>query len=100
MRLESNKVTRFLQSTPNYDILAESTYREMFMYVPTAIPNRTKYIISEYKKKEMKKYTCDIVRMCVEMAYFKDDLIKKVEFSPAYLHCEKPTTSDRREAMK
>jgi len=67
-------------------------YRELFLYVPCNFNDRSKHIVSEYKKKEMKYYSCDIVRMTVDLAYFSEGMINRIEFSPAYLHCERPTT--------
>lgn len=76
LRQANNKDTKkFLQSTPNYDILSNPQYREMFLYVPAATPNRTKHIVSIYMKKEMKRHSCDIVRMCIDMAYFKPEML-------------------------
>lgn len=75
-------------------------YREMFMYVDTVTPDRTKYIVSRFKKKEMKRYSCDIVRMGIDLAYFNEDMIRKIEFNPVYLHCEKPTTKNRKDIIK
>lgn len=75
-------------------------YREMFLYVECATPDRTKFIVSQYKKKSLKRFTCDIVRMGVDMAYFTDDMISKIQFNPVYLYCERPTTRDRKDVIK
>lgn len=44
----------------------------------------------------MKRFTCDIVRMSIDLAYFNETMARKIEFKEEYLHCERPTTAERK----
>jgi len=48
----------------------------------------------------MKRYTNDIVRIGIDLAYFNDEMLKKIELDPIYLYHSKLSPKNTREQYK
>ena len=77
-----------MEGVHTYNILANPTWYEKYMYMPYTVPNRDEYIVSMYTNKEMKKWSLDIVRYVCDLAYVPSGRAKAMEFNPEYLHFE------------
>ena len=71
---------RRLRSVHNYDILSNPFYSDKFHYVPAVYPERSDYIISEYKDPWLQAYSCDICRLACDFAYLPKSIAKEIEF--------------------
>ena len=58
-----------LQGVVNYDILSNPIYQYQYAYIPCRYPKRGLYAISEYKDKQIRKLSFDIVRLAVDLPY-------------------------------
>jgi len=59
----------------SYDLLMNPKYQEKFLYVPGDMPNRSLYIVSPYKNKQLRLSTNDVVRMMVDLGYYTQEKI-------------------------
>ena len=70
----------------NYDILSDPEYQDLFAYMPSHHPKRDQYAISQFKDRQMKKFTFDIVRLAVDLPYMSTEKAKELEFNPEYMY--------------
>ena len=71
---------RRLRSVHNYDILSNPIYSDKFHYVPAVYPERSDYIISEYKDPWIQAYSTDICRLACDFAYLPKSIAYDLEF--------------------
>ena len=82
---ESDKLKRRLRSVHNYDILTNPIYSDRFLYVPAAYPQRSDYVISEYKDDWLKQYSSDIVRLACDIAYLPKSIAREIVFDEEHI---------------
>ena len=80
-----------MEGVHTYNILANSTWYDKYMYMPYTVNNRDDYIVSMYTDKELKKWSLDIVRYVCDLAYVPQGRAKEMEFNPTYLQKESRT---------
>eukprot|EP00351_Strombidinopsis_sp_SopsisLIS2011_P000608 CAMPEP_0116887730 /NCGR_PEP_ID=MMETSP0463-20121206/22361_1 /TAXON_ID=181622 /ORGANISM="Strombidinopsis sp, Strain SopsisLIS2011" /LENGTH=104 /DNA_ID=CAMNT_0004551005 /DNA_START=756 /DNA_END=1070 /DNA_ORIENTATION=+ len=85
----------YMQRVFSYDLLMNPKYQEKFLYVPGDMPNRSLYIVSAYKNKQLRLSTNDVVRLMVDLAYYTEEKILKTDIDAEYLYKEKPFIRDR-----
>ena len=78
-----------LQGIHNYDILANDTYAQRYLYTPVRFPKRYRYAISQYNDKELRKAALDLVRIVCDFAYLPKDRAMNIEFSEEYIYLER-----------
>ena len=69
-------------------MLSNPIYARKFGYVPAAFPNRSLYIISQYKRKDMRMNSADLVRIICDLPYMNEKRAKEFKFTPEYLYEE------------
>ena len=72
----------------NYDILSDPTYQDYYAYIPCSHPKRAQYAISEYKDKQARKLSFDLVRLVIDLPYLPLDRATDLDFSTEYLYSE------------
>ena len=80
-----------MEGVHTYNILANATWYDKYMYMPYTVNNRDEYIVSMYKDKERKKWSLDIVRYVCDLAYVPQGRARAMEFNPEYLYKESKT---------
>ena len=73
----------------NYDILMNPFYAERYCYTPCRFPKRSKYAISKYENKDLKKSSLDLVRVVCDLPYLTDKRARAIEFNALYLALER-----------
>lgn len=85
----SRKGKPMLQGVHNYDILSNPLQCAKYQYIPCIFPQRYTYVISQYKEKELRKLSIDIVRLAIDLPYMEPNRAKELEFDCEYLAKEK-----------
>ena len=80
-----------LQGGANYDILQNPFYADRYTYTPCRFPKRSKYAITQYANKEMKKSQLDLVRVVCDLPYLTEKRAKAMEFNVLYIALERQT---------
>jgi len=66
-------------------MLLNPKYQHKFMYVVGDCPGRQNLIVSEYSNKQARLFSCDLIRMVLNLAYFDEKTIKDGQISVMYL---------------
>ena len=82
---KSRKGKPMMQGVHNYDILSNPLCCQKYQYVPCIFPQRYTYVISNYKHKELKKLSLDIVRIAIDLPYMEQSKAKSLKFDTEYL---------------
>jgi hypothetical protein len=64
-------------------------YCDQLFYVPCWYPLRSEFALSDYKLKEMKLNTLDLVRLAVNLPYIDTDRAESLEFTSEYIFEER-----------
>ena len=84
-----------LKGEHNYDILTNPFYADRYSYTPCIFPNRSKYAISQFKSRELRKSSLDLVRVVCDLPYLPDKRAKEMDFNVLYLALERQIHIDR-----
>jgi len=68
-KMSENKQIHSMTGVHAYNILANPTHYDNFMYMPYIFENRHEYIVSKYLDEEVRAFSVDIVRVVSDLAY-------------------------------
>ena len=77
-----------MKAAYSYNMLAQSTYYNKYMYIPYTQRNRKDYIVSMYKNDALKKLSVDVVRMASDLAYLPIGQAKELNFDPPKVYMQ------------
>ena len=66
---QENQEKGVLQGLHTYNVLANKTYYDKYMYLPYSLKDRKTFIVSMYKDPKMKQLSIDVVRATIDLAY-------------------------------
>mmetsp|Transcript_31432 Transcript_31432/g.39026 ORF Transcript_31432/g.39026 Transcript_31432/m.39026 type:complete len:126 (+) Transcript_31432:3231-3608(+) len=74
-----------MQGLHTYNLLANKTYYDRFMYLPYSLKDRKSFIVSMYKHEEMRECSIAVVRCATDLAFMPTGRAKALEFNAEYI---------------
>ena len=68
--------------------------------MPARMKYRTQYVISQYKDKQLRKASIDLIRAVVDLPYFSEARGRRMQFNPMYLRLERLALTEEAASMK
>ena len=76
---EQNGRLTTLQGVHNYDILSNQIYQDKLLYVPCVYPQRSQYVISQFKQNNLRTQSTDYVRLSCDLAYLPETKARELD---------------------